>query len=176
MASPFGRRELRLVLAVVLGTLVVGGGMLLHVRLTTAIDERVLAGAETTGQVVHVQRFTITRSFAATRLTVDYTFDGVQHRKRFSSELDESEFHVGDVLDVRVDRTDPTRAATPDGYATEDLLLQAPTVLAGLGLGVIMISLALLRRDPHRTNVLAEHPPDERPEPARHRRRSDPMG
>ncbi|MEV6519494.1 DUF3592 domain-containing protein [Micromonospora chalcea] len=148
MASPFGRRELRLVLAVVLGTLVVGGGMLLHVRLTTAIDERVLAGAETTGQVVHVERFKISRSFAATRLTVDYTFDGVRHRERFSSALDESEFHVGDVLDVRVDRTDPTRAATPDGYATEDLLLQAPTLLAGLGIGMIMVSLALLRIDP----------------------------
>ena len=148
MASPFGRRELKLVLAVVLGSLLVGGGMLLHDRLSTAIDERVLAGAETTGQVVYVERLKISRSFAATRLTVDYTFDGIRHRKRFSSELDESEFHVGDVLDVRVDRTDPTRAATPDGYATEDLLLQAPTVLAGLGLAVIAISLALLRRDP----------------------------
>lgn len=148
MASPFGRRELKLVLAVVLGTLVVGGGMLLDARLTATIDERVLAGAETTGRVVHVERFKISRSFAATRLTVDYTFNGVRHRERFSSELDESEFHVGDVLDVRVDRTAPTRAATPDGYATEDLLLQAPTVLAGLGIGVIMISLALLRIDP----------------------------
>ncbi|WP_262419555.1 pyridoxal-phosphate dependent enzyme, partial [Micromonospora chalcea] len=44
---------------------------LLHDRLSTAIDERVLAGAETTGQVVHVERFKISRSFAATRLTED---------------------------------------------------------------------------------------------------------
>ncbi|MFG2056638.1 hypothetical protein ACGFI9_21700 [Micromonospora sp. NPDC048930] len=76
---------------------------------------------------------------------MDYTFDGVRHRQRFSSELDESEFHVGDVLAVRVDPKDPTRAATPDGYATEDLLLQVPTVLEGLGIVVIMISLALFR-------------------------------
>ncbi|MEU4476746.1 DUF3592 domain-containing protein [Micromonospora sp. NPDC023966] len=150
MASPFGRRELGLVLAVVLGTLLIGGGILLDARLTAAIDERVRVGAETTGRVVHVERFKISRSFAATRLTVDYTFDGVRHRERFSSELDESEFHVGDVLAVRVDRADPTRAATPDGYATEDLLLQAPTLLEGLGIVVIMISLALLRRGPRR--------------------------
>ncbi|MDG4802743.1 DUF3592 domain-containing protein [Micromonospora sp. WMMD980] len=150
MASPFGRREVKLVLWVALGTLLVAGGMLLTVRLNQAIDERVRVGAETTGHVVHVDRFRISRSFAATRLTVDYTFDGVRHRERFSSELDESEFRVGEVLDVRVDRTDPTRAATPDGYATEDLLLQAPTVLASLGLAVIVISLALIRTGPRR--------------------------
>ncbi|MEU4591427.1 DUF3592 domain-containing protein [Micromonospora aurantiaca (nom. illeg.)] len=148
--SPFGWRELKLVLAVVLGTLLIGGGMLLTVRLNEAIDERVRVGAETTGEVVHVERFRITRSFSATRLTVDYTFDGVRYRERFSSELDESEFRVGELLDIRVDRTDPTRAATPDGYATEDLLLQAPTVLAGLGLVMIVISLALFRTGPRR--------------------------
>ncbi|MEV0006272.1 DUF3592 domain-containing protein [Micromonospora sp. NPDC050980] len=150
MKSPFGRREVKLVLWVVLGTLLVGGGMLLTVRLNEAIDERIRVGAETTGEVVHVGRFRISRSFSANRLTVDYTFDGVRYRERFSSELDESEFHVGDVLDVRVARTDPNRAATPDGYATEDLLLQVPTLLEGLGAIMIMISLALIRTGPRR--------------------------
>ena len=69
--SPFGWRELKLVLVVVLGTLLIGGGMLLTVRLNEAIDERVRVGAETTGRVVHVERFKISRSFAAMRLTVD---------------------------------------------------------------------------------------------------------
>ncbi|WP_233601023.1 MULTISPECIES: hypothetical protein [Micromonospora] len=73
-------------------------------------------------------------------------FDGVRHRERFSSELDDGEFRTGDVLAVRVDRADPARAATPDGYATEDLLLQAPVLLEGLGIVTILISLALLRR------------------------------
>ncbi|MFI7071451.1 hypothetical protein O7600_24110 [Micromonospora sp. WMMA1998] len=150
MESPFGRREVKLVLWVVLGTLLVGAGILLTVRLREAIDERVRVGAETTGEVVHIERFRITRSFSANRLTVDYTFDGVRHRERFSSELDESEFRVGELLDVRVDRTDPTRAATPDGYATEDLLLQVPTLLEGLGIVVILISLALIRTGPRR--------------------------
>ncbi|MFJ1539096.1 DUF3592 domain-containing protein [Micromonospora chalcea] len=148
--SPFGRREVKLVLVVILGTLVVGGGMLLTARLNEAIDERVRVGTETTGQVVHVERFKISRSFAATRLTVDYTFEGVRYRERFSSELDESGFRVGELLDVRVDRTDPTRAATPDGYATEDLLLQAPTILEVLGALMIVISLALIRTGPRR--------------------------
>ncbi|MEU7573709.1 DUF3592 domain-containing protein [Micromonospora sp. NPDC049240] len=150
MASTFGRRELRLVLAVVLGTLLVGAGILLTVRLREAIDERVRVGAETTGEVVHVERFRITRSFSANRLTVDYTFDGVRYRERFSSELDESKFRVGESLDVRVDRTDPTRAATPDGYATEDLLLQVPTLLEVLGALMIVIPLALIRTGPRR--------------------------
>ncbi|WP_439427884.1 DUF3592 domain-containing protein [Micromonospora sp. LA-10] len=150
MESPFGWRELKLVVVVILGTLLVGGGMLLTVRLNEAIDERVRVGAETTGQVVHVERFKISRSFAATRLTVDYTFEGVQYRERFSSELDESGFRVGELLDVRVDRTNPTRAATPDGYATEDLLLQAPTVLEVFGALMIVISLALIRTGPRR--------------------------
>ena len=148
--SPFGRREVKLVLVVILGTLVVGGGMLLTARLNEAIDERVRVGAETTGQVVHVERLKISRSFAATRLTVDYTFEGVRYRERFSSELDESGFRVGELLDVRVDTTDPTRAATPDGYATEDLLLQAPTLLEVLGALMIVISLALIRTGPRR--------------------------
>ena len=148
--SPFGWRELKLVLAVVLGTLLIGVGMLLTVRLNEAIDERVRVGAETTGQVVHVERLKISRSFAATRLTVDYTFEGVRYRERFSSELDESGFRVGELLDVRVDTTDPTRAATPDGYATEDLLLQAPTLLEVLGALMIVISLALIRTGPRR--------------------------
>ncbi|MEU8070590.1 DUF3592 domain-containing protein [Micromonospora sp. NPDC049151] len=150
MESPFGWRELKLVVVVILGTLLVGGGMLLTVRLNEAIDERVRVGAETTGQVVHVERFKISRSFAATRLTVDYTFEGVRYRERFSSELDESGFRVGELLDVRVDRTDLTRAATPDGYATEDLLLQAPTVLEVFGALMIVISLALIRTGPRR--------------------------
>ncbi|MBQ1044609.1 hypothetical protein KBX35_12995 [Micromonospora sp. C32] len=150
MESPFGWRELKLVVVVILGTLLVGGGMLLTVRLNEAIDERVRVGAETTGQVVHVERFKISRSFAATRLTVDYTFEGVRYRERFSSELDESGFRVGELLDVRVDTTDPTRAATPDGYATEDLLLQAPTVLEVFGALMIVISLALIRTGPRR--------------------------
>ena len=79
MASTFGRRELRLVLAVVLGTLLVGGGILLDARLTAVIDERVRVGADTTGRVVHVERLKISRSFAATRLTVVYAFDEVRH-------------------------------------------------------------------------------------------------
>ena len=37
--SLFGRRELKLVLVVVLGTLLIGAGMLLTVRLNEAIDE-----------------------------------------------------------------------------------------------------------------------------------------
>jgi len=139
-----------LVLAVVLGALVVGGGLLLDARLTAAIDERVRVGAETTGRVVRVERFQITRSFAATRVTVDYTFDGVRHRERFSSELNKRQFEIGEVLSVRVDPADPTKAATPDGYATEDLLLQGPTVLEGSGLVVILISLALIRTGPTR--------------------------
>ncbi|WP_259275638.1 hypothetical protein [Micromonospora chalcea] len=48
--------------------------MLLTARLNEAIDERVRVGAETTGRVVHVERFKISRSFAPTRLTVDYAF------------------------------------------------------------------------------------------------------
>lgn len=120
-------------------------------RLNEAIDERVRVGAETTGRVVHVERFKISRSFAAMRLTVDYTFEGVRYRERFSSELDESGFRVGELLDVRVDRTDPTRAATPDGYATEDLLLQVPTILEVLGALMIVISLALIRTGPRRS-------------------------
>ena len=68
----------------------------------------------------------------------------MRYRERFSSELDESGFRVGELLDVRVDRTDPTRAATPDGYATEDLLLQVPTILEVLGALMIVISLALI--------------------------------
>ena len=139
-----------MVLAVVLGALVVGGGLLLDARLTAAIDERVRVGAETTGRVVRVERFQITRSFAATRVTVDYTFDGVRHRERFSSELNKRQFEIGEVLSVRVDPADPTKAATPDGYATEDLLLQGPTVLEGSGLVVILISLALIRTGPTR--------------------------
>lgn len=150
MAGLRAGRELRLVLAVVLGALVVGGGLLLDARLTAAIDERVRVGAETTGRVVRVERFQITRSFAATRVTVDYTFDGVRHRERFSSELNKRQFEIGEVLSVRVDPADPTKAATPDGYATEDLLLQGPTVLEGSGLVVILISLALIRTGPTR--------------------------
>uniref|UniRef100_UPI002F909137 DUF3592 domain-containing protein n=1 Tax=Micromonospora narathiwatensis TaxID=299146 RepID=UPI002F909137 len=139
-----------MVLAVVVGTLLVGGGLLLDARLRAAIDERVRVGAETTGRVVHVERFQISRSFAATRVTVDYTFDGVRHRERFSNELNKRRFEIGEVLSVRVDPVDPTRAATPDGYATEDLLLQAPTVLEGSGLIAILISLALIRTGPTR--------------------------
>lgn len=86
---------------------------------------------------------------------MDYTFEGVRYRERFSSELDESGFRVGELLDVRVDRTDPTRAATPDGYATEDLLLQVPIILEVLGALVIVISLALIRTGPRRLGGLA---------------------
>ncbi|MFJ8577398.1 DUF3592 domain-containing protein [Micromonospora sp. NPDC093277] len=141
---------MRLVLAVVVGTLMIGGGLLLDARLTEAIDKRVRVGAETTGRVVHVERLQISGSFAATRVTVEYVIDGVRHRERFSSELNKRRFEVGEVLSVRVDPADPTRAAIPDGYATEDLLLQAPTVLEGFGLVVIMISLALIRSGPAR--------------------------
>lgn len=146
MASQFGGRLLRIVLVVVLGTLLIGGGILLDARLAAAIDERVRGGAETTGRVVHVERFKVGRSYAVTRVTVDYTFAGVRHRERFSSELDEERFREGDVLAVFVGRADLTRAATAEGYATEDLLLQAPTLLEGLGIVVILIALALFRR------------------------------
>lgn len=66
-------------MAVFLGTLLIGGGLVLSARLGAAIDDRVRTGAGTTGRVVHVERFKVSRSFAATRLTVDYTFGGVRH-------------------------------------------------------------------------------------------------
>lgn len=138
-------RRLRSVVAVFLGTLLIGGGLALSARLGAAIDQRVRTGAGTTGRVVHVERFKVSRSFAATRLTVDYTFGGVRHRERLSSELDECRYRNGNVLALHVDRSDPTKAATAEGYATEDLLLQVPALLEGLGIVVIMLSLALLR-------------------------------
>ncbi|MGC1215066.1 MAG: DUF3592 domain-containing protein [Micromonospora sp.] len=142
----FAGRRLRVVVAVVLGSLLFGGGLLLSARLNAAIDERVRVGVETTGRVVHVKRYQIGRSTMVTRLTVDYALNGARHREMLSSELDEVRYRDGDVVRLHVDRTDATKAATAEGYATEDLLLQLPTFLEAAGIIMIMLALARLRR------------------------------
>lgn len=68
----FVGRQLRFVVAVALGSFLVGGGLLLSARLNAVISERVRVGVETTGRVVHVERYQIGRSTVVTRLTVDY--------------------------------------------------------------------------------------------------------
>ncbi|MGC5017109.1 DUF3592 domain-containing protein [Micromonospora sp. DT47] len=142
----FDGRRLRVVVAVVLGSLLVGGGLMLSARLDAVIGQRVRVGVETTGRVVHVERYQIGRSTSVTRVTVDYALNGARHRELLSSELDEVRYRNGDAVRLHVDRTDATKAATAEGYATEDLLLQLPAFLEAAGIIMIMLALARLRR------------------------------
>ncbi|WP_207786411.1 DUF3592 domain-containing protein [Micromonospora globispora] len=87
----------------------------------------------------------MSRSEAVTRMTVAYSVDGVAYQERFSSELDEGRRHAGEELTVYVDRGDPSKAATADGYATEDLLLQLPAVLGVAGALAIVAALVWIR-------------------------------
>ncbi|WP_154943010.1 hypothetical protein [Micromonospora palomenae] len=133
-------------MTVVLGSLLFPGGLLLSTRLDALISERVRVGVETTGRVVHVERYQIGRSSVVTRLTVDYALNGERHRELLSSELDEVRCHAGDVVRLYVDRTDATKAATAEGYATEDLLLQLPILLEAAGIIMIILGPAWLER------------------------------
>ncbi|MGW5669185.1 DUF3592 domain-containing protein [Micromonospora sp. NPDC003776] len=142
----FVGRRLRVVVAAAMGSVLFGGGLLLSARLNTVIDERVRVGAETTGRVVHVERYQIGRSTTVARLTVEYALDGALHREKLSSDLDDVRYRHGDAVILHVDRTDATKAATAEGYATEDLLLQLPTFLEAAGIIMIMLALARLKR------------------------------
>jgi hypothetical protein len=146
----FGGR-LRAGVAIVLGSLIFGGGLLLSSWLDAVIDERVRVGVEATGRVVHVERYQIGRSTVVKRLTVEYEHNGRRHRERLSSEVDDVRYRDGDVVRLYVDRTDGTRAATAEGYATEDLLLQLPTFLEAVGIIMIMLPFARLRRRARRS-------------------------
>ncbi|MEW2330064.1 DUF3592 domain-containing protein [Micromonospora chersina] len=144
--SGFDGRRLPVVVAVVLGGLLFGGGLLLSARLNTVIDERVRVGVETTGRVVHVERYQLGRSTTVTRLTVEYALNGVRHRETLSSDLDDVRYRDGDAVILHVDRTDATKAATAEGYATEDLLVRSPTFLEAAGIIMIMLAAARLTR------------------------------
>ncbi|WP_320068878.1 DUF3592 domain-containing protein [Micromonospora sp. RTGN7] len=138
-------RGTRIMVAALFGTMLICGAILLDDRLTTTVEQRVNEGTAVTGLVVQANRLRLSRSESVTRMTVTYTVDGVAYRKRFSSQLDQGRRHAGEETTVYVDRDDPSRAATAEGYATEDLLLQLPNLLGVAGFLTIVAALVWIK-------------------------------
>ncbi|NBE81621.1 DUF3592 domain-containing protein [Micromonospora rubida] len=136
---------IRVIVAALFGTVLICGAVLLDARLDATVEQRVSEGTAVTGRVVQVERFRISRSSSVTRMTVAYAVDGVAYQERFSSELDEGRHHAGEELTVYVDRNDPSKAATADRYATEDLLLQLPDLLGVAGGLAIVAALVWIK-------------------------------
>ncbi|WP_433348978.1 DUF3592 domain-containing protein [Micromonospora sp. CA-111912] len=135
----------RVIVAALFGTVLICGAVLLDDRLNTTVDQRVNEGTAVTGRVVQAERFRVSRSYSVTRMTVAYSVGGVAYQERFSSELDEGRRHAGEELTVYVDPNDPSKAATADRYATEDLLLQLPTLLGVAGGLAIVAALVWIK-------------------------------
>ncbi|MGC4806055.1 DUF3592 domain-containing protein [Micromonospora sp. DT233] len=129
----------RVIVGALVGTVLICDGVLLDFRLNAIIDQRVSEGTAVTGRIVQADRFRVSRSSSVTRMTVAYSVDGVAYQERFSSELDGGRRRAGEELTVYVDPDDPAKAATADGYATEDLLLQLP-ILLGVAGGLAIVA------------------------------------
>ncbi|MFI1192322.1 DUF3592 domain-containing protein [Micromonospora sp. NPDC020750] len=138
-------RGIRVIVAALFGTVLICGAVLLDDRLNATVEQRVSEGTAVTGRVVQAERFRVSRSYAVTRMTVAYAVDGVAYQERFSSQLDVGRHHAGEELTVYVDRDDPSRAATAEGYATEDLLLQLPDLLGVAGGLAIVAALVWIK-------------------------------
>ncbi|MFF3866345.1 DUF3592 domain-containing protein [Micromonospora sp. NPDC001898] len=140
---------IRIIVAALFGTVLICGAVLLDARLSTIVEQRVSEGTAVTGRVVQANRLWLSRSYSVTRMTVAYTVDGVAYQERFSSELDQGRRHAGEELTVYVDRNDPSKAATAEGYATEDLLLQLPDLLGVAGGLAIVAALVWIKTGRH---------------------------
>ncbi|MER5703808.1 DUF3592 domain-containing protein [Micromonospora sp. NPDC002296] len=138
-------RGMRIIVAALFGTMLICGAVLLDARLNATVEQRVSEGTAVTGRVVQANRLWLSRSYSVTRMTVAYTVDGVAYQHRFSSELDQGRRHAGEELTVYVDRNDPSKAATAEGYATEDLLLQLPDLLGVAGGLAIVAALVWIK-------------------------------
>ncbi|WP_320068429.1 DUF3592 domain-containing protein [Micromonospora sp. RTGN7] len=142
-------RGSRVIVAALFGTVLICGAVLLDAQLNATVDQRVNEGTAVTGRVVQADRLRVSRSSSVTRMTVAYSVGGVAYQERFSSELDEGRRHAGEELTVYVDLNDPSKAATADGYATEDLLLQLPILLGVAGGLAIVAALVWIKTGRH---------------------------
>ncbi|MER5705781.1 DUF3592 domain-containing protein [Micromonospora sp. NPDC002296] len=140
---------MRIIVAALFGTVLICGAVLLDARLNATVEQRVSEGTAVIGRVVQANRLWLSRSYSVTRMIVAYTVDGVAYQERFSSELDQGRRHAGEELTVYVDRNDPSKAATAEGYATEDLLLQLPDLLGVAGGLAIVAALVWIKTGRH---------------------------
>lgn len=108
-------------------------GLVAWAVLDSRVDERIRTGLPVQAEVVASGTVKTGRAGSSPRVNVRYSVGGRDIEATLMSMLAGSQYQIGDQLTIYVDRTDPTKAATSDGFASEDRLMLLPLFLTAGG-------------------------------------------
>ncbi|MEV6298920.1 DUF3592 domain-containing protein [Actinoplanes sp. NPDC051861] len=118
---------------VMAGLLVAVGGVFIRITLDDRVEQRIADGTPVAAEVTRVGKlpWSTTRTRSGQRITVAYSWDGVARTADLTPAEAKTGYTTGDRITVLVDPRDPGRVATADGFASEDLMMRAPLLVAG---------------------------------------------
>jgi Protein of unknown function (DUF3592) len=140
-AARSGRRMLALM---VTGLVVIGAGVWLYGTLDDTVRHRIAYGVTVPGQVRHVSRIPVGKSYQVARVTVAYPSPGPRREATLMSLVHSGHFQEGDTVTLYVDPVHPARVTTGDGFASEGWLMEVPVPLIGIG-GLLVVCPLLVR-------------------------------